>query len=66
MKLFFTRVPWKVVLHKKVTFIKVNLFELRKNNCAILSTKLNQTKEKTASNKSNSQDGYFVEHQRSI
>ena len=37
-----------------------------KKNCTHLSIKLNETKEKTASNKGNSQDGYFPEYQRGI
>ena len=56
MKLVFKTVRWEVV----------NLFEVRKNNCVHSSTKLNKTKEKTASNKGSSQNGFSLEYQRSI
>ena len=56
MKLVFKTVRWEVV----------NLFKVRKNNCVHLSTKLNKTKEKTASNKGNSQNAFSLEYQRSI
>ena len=38
------------------------MFEVRKNKDAHLSIKLNETKQKTASNKGASQKGYSLEH----
>ena len=57
MKLFFTRVRWKVVLHKNWFWIKLT---------NLSSIKLNKTKEETATNKGDSQNGYSLEYQRRV
>ena len=57
MKLFFTRVRWEVVLHKNWFWIKLT---------NLSSIKLNRTKEETATNKGDSQNGYSLEYQRGV